>query len=260
MSLKAHHYLIISGIILILILYFGFSIRSKSSLQTERSRSLVAESISAENLLKEAKIDLSEAQLLQIEQLEQRLKLDTAADVSILKELAGKWYSFGVPSASGIIAEKIASIEQTAEAWSICGTTFVLCISASQDHPKRKEYCATKSRMAFENAISLEPDNINHRINLALSYTESPPEDNPMKGILMLRELNETYPENVGVLYNLGRLAMQTGQFDRAIERLEQALAFDAENRQINCLLAEAYKQTGDLNRANEADLICQRN
>jgi tetratricopeptide (TPR) repeat protein len=241
-------------------LYFGFSIRSKSSIQTDRSRSLVAESISAENLIKEAKIGLSEAQLLQIEQLEQRLKLDTANDVSILKDLAGKWYAFGIPSVSGIIAEKIASIEQTAESWSICGTTYVLCISVSQDHEKRRQYCATKSRMAFENAISLEPDNINHRINLALSYTEAPTEDNPMKGILMLRELNEAYPENVGVLYNLGRLAIQTGQYDRAIERLEQALVYDKDNRQIYCLLAEAYKQTGDLNRANEADLICQRN
>jgi cytochrome c-type biogenesis protein CcmH/NrfG len=84
-----------------------------------------------------------------------------------------------------------------------------------------KAFCNQRAVQAFENAISLNPDNASHRLNLALTYTEMPPEDNPMKGILLLRELQEQYPENTQVLNALGRLAIQTGQYARAVERLD---------------------------------------
>jgi Flp pilus assembly protein TadD len=71
-----------------------------------------------------------------------------------------------------------------------------------------------------------------------------------MKGVMMLRELQEAYPDNTLVLNTLGRLALQTGQWVRGIERLQQALALEPDNKNTICLLAQAYAGLGDQENA----------
>ena len=84
--------------------------------------------------------------------------------------------------------------------------------------------------------MSLESD-IDNEVNLALTYVEVPLEDNPMKGILMLRELNENHPENVTVIMQLARLSLQTGQFDKAVERLEKVIELRPSSANAYCCL-----------------------
>ena len=81
-----------------------------------------------------------------------------------------------------------------------------------------------------------------------------------MKGILMLRDLIEKEPENVLVLSTLGRFAIQTGQFEKAIERLEKAISLDPKNNKANCLLAQAYQGVGNAEKAAEYANICKSN
>ncbi|MBK7605446.1 MAG: hypothetical protein IPI15_18140 [Saprospiraceae bacterium] len=66
---------------------------------------------------------------------------------------------------------------------------------------------ALKSSKAPESAISLDPKETNHRVNLATIYAESPPKDNPMKGIMMLLDMSKSEPENITVMNTLGELA-----------------------------------------------------
>ena len=62
--------------------------------------------------------------------------------------------------------------------------------------------------------------------------------------------MNKENPDNPLVLTNLGRLAIQTGQYDKAIQRLESAVAIEPENRNANCLLAQVYSETGNQEKA----------
>jgi cytochrome c-type biogenesis protein CcmH/NrfG len=101
------------------------------------------------------------------------------------------------------------------------------------------EFCANRAIQAFENAISLDPSDITNKVNLAVCYAERPPQNNPMKGILMLIDLNKKHPENVPTLSTLGRLGIQTGQFEKAVARLELALQIEPKNIKVNCLLAQ---------------------
>jgi len=78
-----------------------------------------------------------------------------------------------------------------------------------------------------------------------------------MQGILMLRDLNTKYPKNVAVLNQLGKLALQTNQSERALERLEAAIKLEPENNVTICLLAEAYSQLGDKTKATEYKKKC---
>lgn len=216
------------------------------------------ESTDAGSLLGDAKSRLDArgtAAILSLEADLEKAGGDTAR-AEAYKALSGKWYQLGEPALAGYYAEEVANLENTGQAWGLAGTTFVLCAQQTSED-KVRQFCSSRALKAFENAISLEPETVSHRINLALAFTDFPPEDNPMKGILMLRELDTQYPDNPSVLFHLGRLAMQTGQWDRAVERLARSVTLNPDNRMAWCLLAQAYEETGNTTKAAESSKRC---
>lgn len=251
--------LLVGGVLLFVVLYFGFDIIPQKSKDLEKSRSLNIESTGINNLLKDAMATLDAQQKSIIEAINldvQKSSNDTVARIERIKSLSGTWYEFGFPAISGSYAEDIANMLKTDESWSIAGTTYAICVKNSKD-PKVKDFCSKRAVKAFENAISIAPDNIDHRINLAICFVDNPMQDNPMQGILMLRELNTKNPENVAVLNQLGKLAIQTNQNERALERLETAIGLEPENQTTICLLATAYKNIGNTAKADEFSNKC---
>ena len=249
---------ILGALGLILVLYFGFATKPPAQRQVEATRALNAESTDVTLLIREAHEALSAAQNATIAALEQNLE-QAAVDsvrVEVLKQLSGQWYEVDQPAISGFYAQEVAQVLNTEEAWSIAGTTYAICLQRTQEERVR-EFCSNRAVQAFESAISLNPQNVAHKVNLALTYTDHPPADNPMRGVLMLRELQEQYPENPLVLVSLGRLAIRTGQYQRAVQRLQQALAIEPGNRNALCLMAQAYEGLGDQKLARAYNERC---
>ncbi len=247
--------------ILFAVLYFGLDTKSQQQTAVEKSRAFVTESTGIGSIKQAAEEKLSEEQRLVVALLDQQLSEATedSSRLVALRTLSGRWYQFEQPAMAGYYAQQLAELAQEdEEAWSIAGTTYVLCIRQSTEE-KIKQFCANRAASAFENAISLNPDEVAHRVNLALTNVEYPPKDNPMKGILQLRDLDQKYPQNPIVLSNLGRLAIQTGQFSKALERLQAAIAADPENNRLFCLLEQAYNGLGDQAKAAEAGAKCRQ-
>jgi tetratricopeptide (TPR) repeat protein len=250
--------ILLGGILIFGVLYFGFDKVPPKQKALEKSGALNVESTSLTNLIKDALPQLDNQKKSVIEAMNLDLNAsdaDTLKKIEILKSLSGTWYEFGFPEISGIYAEDIAKMDKSAESWSITGTTFALCVKNNEKENVR-DFCSKRAVKAFENAISIQPDVVEHRINLAICYVDNPLQDNPMQGILMLRDLSEKYPENVSVLNQLARLALQTNQIEKAIQRLESAIAIEPENKNTICLLATAYKSAGDA-RAQEFEEKC---
>ena len=239
--------------------YLGCDTKPKKIKALEKTRALNAETTSIQNLLAVAKEKITVAQSAGVLALEQDLagKSDSAK-VETWKLLSGKWYELGHPEISGYYAQRVAEIDGQEKSWSIAGTTFTICIQNAKEE-KIKTYCTEKAVAAYENAISISPENSTNKVNLALAYAENPPKENPMQGIQLLLSLNKENPEDVLVLTTLARLGLKTGQFEKAKQRLEKAISIDSENINANCLLAQTYDQLGDqqnaavfLNKCNE--------
>jgi len=248
------------AVVLLGVLYFGFDTTTKKQSEVKQSTAKTIESTGIQTLLNAAKSTLTAEQLINIQALEQAVNKNSneqSTKVESLKKLSGSWFDYKHPAIAGHYAEEIAEILGDESSWSIAGTTYALGIKQSGED-KIRSYCMGRAVKAFENAISLNPSNIDHQLNLAICYTDIPPKDNPMKGILMLVNLNKEYPDHVGVLTNLGRLGIQTGQFEKAIGRLEKAYALESENPQIVCLLADAYKGAGKTEEAMSFASKCQ--
>lgn len=250
-----------SAFALFLVLYFGFDTKSKEQTTLEKTRVLSAESTDVNVLLKEAKQNLDQVANNDILSLEQQLRLtaaDTVAQVEVLKRLSGAWFRAGHIAIAGYYAQLIAEKANDEEAWSKAGTTFIICVQRSEEE-KVRNYCTEKAVAALQNATSLNPANLAHRINLAVVYAENPPKEDVMRGITMLLDLNKEHPDNVSVLNNLGRLAIKTGQYERAVQRLERVLEVEPGNPMAICLLADAWQGAGDTAKAERFTQECRR-
>jgi tetratricopeptide (TPR) repeat protein len=240
---------IVVAIAAFITMYFGCETKPKNIKALEKSRALSMEVTGVQNIINEARKKLTPNQLSAVETMSAQLDKDTTTQIATLQMLASEWYKYGHAAVSGHYAEQIAEKSNTEEAWSITGTTYVFGIKTATDD-KVKEFCKARAIKAFEKALSLNPNNVDHQINMALCYVERPSQDNPMKGILILRELNTKYPENVSVINQLASLALKTNQIDKAMTRLNQALKLDSKNKTTICLLAEAYELAKDVKNA----------
>lgn len=250
---------LITATILFLILFFGFDTIPSEQKSLEKSRQLSIETTSVANLIKEATPNIDKSKFSMIEAMNLDLKntgTDTLKKIETLKSLSGLWYEIGYPAIAGSYAQDIAEIVKTGDAWSIAGTTFAICVKNAEEE-KTKEFCSKRAIKSFENAISLAPEDIEPRINLAICYVDNPDKDNPMQGILMLIDLNTKYPNTVLVLNQLGKLALQTNQTEKALERLEKSIEIEPENKNTICLLADAYRQSGNQAKADEYHNKC---
>ncbi len=263
MGLDRQHYISIAIFtVLFFVMYFGCNTKPEKNISTTE-KSEVAKEISSEmrSWLDEADNKLSEQQLAEVVSL--RADLDKADNKSKKEEankaLASFWYSVGNPLISGHYAENIALSQGTEGAYSIMGTTFAIAAKSNQEESIR-QFAITKSRGAYNKALELNPDNVDHQINLALSYVDVMDRDNPMKGILMLRQLSEDYPENPLVLFQLGRLSLGTNQLEKAVNRLTKVVEIDPDYKEAYCLLAETYNKMGNQREAESAQKKCEIN
>jgi len=248
-----------AAILLFGILYFGCDTKPVTQKAIEKERALAVESTNIETLLLEAKAALPKATATDILALEKQMEdaITDSTTITVLKELSGKWYQANHPAIAAFYAEQVAEKTTTEEAWSIAGTTYSICIQRSELE-KVRQFCTNRAVTAFESAISLNPDNVAHQTNLALVYTENPPQENPMKGILMLVDLNKKHPQDIGVINNLGRLAMKTGQFKKAVERFGQVLELQPDNRDALCMISQAYGELGEMESAEKFAEKCK--
>lgn len=260
--MNRHQITVISiAVLLTLVLFFAFGKVPKEAGQAkEPEKSTVSPTTQfLETAEVQAKTKLSKAQVDEVNAIEETLSKTkiNSTKVELYKKIASFWYKANKPEVSGLYANKIAEITNDKEAWQIAGTTFRIALQ-SDDEEAVKDVCSQMAIHAFQKAIAIDSSNVNYQMQLAMVYVDKPLTDNPMKGILMLRDLNTKYPKNADVNIQLAKLAIRTGQFDKAVERLEKALALSPQTLSINCLLAEAYNGNGNIEKAKVAMQKCK--
>ena len=113
---------------------------------------------------------------------------------------------------------------------------------------QRQEY-SDMARKLYQELIEESPEDLSLQNKLAMTYMAG---TSPMEGIALLRKIIEKDPENAEALLNLGILAIQTNQYDRAEEHLTKLVEYHPEHWQGHLMLGAAMLEHGHKEEARQ--------
>ncbi len=88
-----------------------------------------------------------------------------------------------------------------------------------------------------------ETADVNELIDEAIEKVRG---DNPMEGIMTLREIAEEHPNNPKAQFYLGLFSIQSGQYEKAVERFQKVVELDPNNVDAYRFLGDAHRSLGD--------------
>lgn len=151
------------------------------------------------------------------------------------------------PILASLWKEKRAEKTNSSKDWAETGTRFYV---SSQFYPNYRNDLMDKAIHSLEKALEIEPANIDAKIKLGVCFVESTQE--PMKGITLLREVLQVDSNNIDAHLNLGLFAIQSGQYDKAIERFNKILLINPEYIEAYIYLGQTFANKGDKKKAIE--------
>jgi tetratricopeptide (TPR) repeat protein len=161
-----------------------------------------------------------------------------------LSEKINFWYAqkneFGVAYEWSVFA----SDNKSDTSWSNAAKWF-LRAAMVQNNPEIKMQCYRLSLDAFNRAFTINPNNKKHLMDKATVLVESG--INPMEGIGLLRKMEESDSANVELLIRLGRFSIQSGQYEKAILRLNKAIQLDSLRLDAHLYIADAYREMNNI-------------
>ena len=115
---------------------------------------------------------------------------------------------------------------------------------------QRRQWKALQAKELFERSLSINPDNDSAKVGLGASYLFGNISSNPMEGIAKIRQVVEKDSTNLYAQLTLVKGSLLSGQYDKAIVRLQTVIRLQPENIEAIFLLADLYERTGDKKNA----------
>lgn len=185
-----------------------------------------------------------------------REKLKNLSDSKSYKELIDEYQKLDKPLAIAYYSVKLAERENSAESFVRAGDFNSMLMQTAPDE-KAKAFLSDNAISSYKKAVDFDTSNSAYRIRLANAYIENG--SAPMQGVSILLELVRQDSTNVDALLMLGRFGIVSGQYDKAIARLEKILYLRPQNSEALLLMAEAYNAQGNKSKAVEMLERCKR-
>lgn len=177
-----------------------------------------------------------------------------ANPTNMYKALAEMFFQASAFDSSAVYYEKSAEFQPGLNSWLQAGDAYLQAYGMALDAGKM-EQLAIKTREAYANALKFDASSLHAKTNTALTYVNT---QNPMRAIGILREVLNENPKYTPAILSLGKLSMQSGQFDKAVERFNEVLQIDPENPDAKIGLAYSKIELNQLEEAKRLlnDLI----
>jgi len=120
----------------------------------------------------------------------------------------------------------------------------------SDDVAKRRQWKAMQAKDLFERSLIINPGNDSAKVGLGACYLFGEISATPMEGILKIREVVEKDSTNLYAQMMLARGSLISGQYDKAIGRLETVNRLKPDDIDAMLLLADIYERMNDKKKA----------
>ena len=189
--------------------------------------------------------------LSQIVLFEQSLSKSSNSQARIISfdSLSTLWKNEKQLGLSGWYKSQAALLKNTPNELAKAGE---LCYSLARfSSPKERPLLMQQAITCLEKSFRIDSTQVSVKVSLASCYVEG--SQNPMKGIMMLRDVVQKDSTNYEAQVQLGLFAMQSGQYDKAIDRFKRLQKIVPNINEVDLYLAQAYAES---DKKNEAILV----
>ncbi len=206
-----------------------------------------------DNVIEKAREKLTSDQLVIIDSLNAIIENEPQnSDVVFL--LADNWREFGDYLLSAEYFYRYAEHTSNLKNWVKAGNKFLPFMTISDT--LLSIFAVSKSMGAFDNALEMDSNSTSARVGRALVYIDG--QSQVMQGVQILLNLVEEDPENTEALLVLGRLAVVSAQYEKALKRLDKVIQLEVDNLEAHLLKAEALETMGRKEEAVETLMRCR--
>jgi tetratricopeptide (TPR) repeat protein len=243
---------VFTGLLLMSILYFLVP-KSKKPDPSATSQVAVNEELSSKSIIDGAKLNLNADQKIVLLSIENQLvKSKTVSDsIKAYKNLIQYW----ADSAQRIepylyYSYSAALLENTEKSLTFAAQLLVNNLTTPDAPPALQKWMAQNAKVLLEKALVINPINDTSKINLGACYLFGNISDNPMQGILKVKEVVDKNPQNTYGQLILALGGKKSGQYEKAIERFLIIIKLEPNNIEAMVNLAECYELTNQKNSA----------
>lgn len=224
--------------------------RNSGAQSLEDSPSMpVVEAVKFDSILSAAMLKLSPSDKDLVAKLEDAIPANpTEADAETVEELALFWSNKNRRIAAHYFLEA-GKLDNSEKKLNFASHIYFEELHEEFDAPVR-QWMINEAKEAFELSLKINPDNEEVRIDYGLLFVDIIGQ--PMEGIQQLLSVVEKNPDNIPATIILGKMAIESGQLDKAIERGLTVLSLDPDNLEGHLFLGEAYKRHNEIDKAVE--------
>lgn len=209
---------------------------------------LMNSSKSFEHILQMASSRVSKTLLDSIALLEKDIKSeDIKKQITAYKQIGDLWARSGNIICGGHYFIEKAKLSNAIGDWRFSAELMAYAADGAADSIARN-YAIDNAILGFRNIIALDSSDIDAKVQLAVCLIDG--KNNVMEGVTLLKQVEKLEPDHEFMNVTLGRLALISGQFDKAIPRLEHLIQKHPDNFEAYYYLSEAYKATGKKDKA----------
>lgn len=264
MNMSKAKILTVTGAVALTILMY-FSPRQEKTSAKVNTLNETPGVFSFDELLTFQKKNLSEEELKKAEYFENALEQDQSI-LDLYDSIALFWDTKKMFALSASYYETKASKDKTEKSFLNAAYRYFDAYKASPDSTVRV-YMAGKAITNYSKVTDINPQNLDAKTDLGILYAESSSE--PMKGIMLLRDVVTQKPDHENAQLNLGLLSVKSGQLEKALERFDKVLQINPGRVEVYLYKAQTYEQMGDNQKAiaefenfnkasNDSDLIAR--
>lgn len=168
--------------------------------------------------------------------------------VEWFRTAAEQWSELNNTLLAAYYYEKLARNTNNANDWYAAGNRLFNLQNRVQDSFVRSQVMG-HAISALKNTIDLAPENLDAKVELGVTYLESGTMP-PMAGIGLLKDVEQQNPNHIKMLFYLGYFSMQSGQYQKAIERYSRLTELKPNEANYWQYLGQAHLLNGEKEKA----------
>lgn len=242
--------LLLATIAITVAIYFFGDFKGKDKEKEETP----AETTSAKfdyNLYKQTQLQsLEPVERQKLEMLEKDLDkaASTEEKIAALNQLIAECERQKLELMATMYSKEIAKLKDEAAIWDVTGTYFMGLYYNVPEEPEVQQFELEEARQCFVRATELDTANLDYKVRLGVTFMED--QTQTMQGVQILLGVVEKDSNHINANLYLGRFGIISGQYDKAINRLNTVLSTDSANIEAYILMADAQAGKGDTAKA----------